>query len=131
VTDVRFAAAPDVEAQVWDCFNAYEDALIAGDVAAMNSWFADDERTVRFGIAEEQWNFEAVRQWRRTAGPVPPGRQLSNTRVAVWSADLAVVTTLFRYPSSSVLGRQSQTWLRTDDGWRIVHAHVSERPLPA
>ncbi len=50
-----------------------------------------------------------------------------DTRVDVWSEDLAVVTTLFRYPASDSIGRQSQTWLHTDVGWRIIHAHVSER----
>jgi hypothetical protein len=40
-----------------------------------------------------------------------------------------VVTTLFRYPGTVSIGRQSQTWLRTDVGWRIVNAHVSERPV--
>jgi hypothetical protein len=47
----------------------------------------------------------------------------------VWTADVACVTTLFRYPGSAARGRQSQLWLRTVAGWRIVHAHVSERLL--
>jgi len=122
---VALAAA---EAEVRACFAAYEQALVAGDVPAMDGWFADDAQTVRFGIADEQCGTEAVRQWRRTAPRVPPGRELTATDVAVWTPDVAVVTTLFRYPDSPVLGRQSQTWIRTDLGWRIVHAHVSERP---
>jgi len=28
-------------------------------------------------------------------------------------------------------GRQSQTWLRTPDGWRVVSAHVSLLTSPA
>lgn len=119
----------DVETEVRDCFTAYEDALSAGEVAAMDAWFADDCRTVRFGIAEEQWGADEVRRWRGTAPRVPAGRRLSETRVDVWTDDVAVVTTLFGYPSSELVGRQSQTWLRTETGWRIVHAHVSERPL--
>jgi hypothetical protein len=38
----------------------------------------------------------------------------------------AVVTTLFDYPDRAVEGRQSQTWVRFAEGWRIVAAHVSE-----
>ena len=38
----------------------------------------------------------------------------------------AVVTTLFDYPDRAVEGRQSQTWVRFADGWRVVAAHVSE-----
>jgi len=36
------------------------------------------------------------------------------------------VTTLFGYPGGDVLGRQSQTWVRLAEGWRIVTAHVSQ-----
>ena len=118
----------DVETEIRACFTAYEDALIGADVAAMNEWFADDPRTVRFGIADEQWGADAVRDWRRAASQVPPGRVLTDTDVSVWTPDVAVVTTLFSYPDSRACGRQSQTWIRTEGGWRIVHAHVSERP---
>ncbi len=121
-------ATTDVEAEVLACFRAYEDAVSAGDVVAMDGWFADDERTVRFGIADEQWGAEEVRRWRRLAPRVPGGRRLSDTRVDVWTDSVAVVTTLFCYPSSSLLGRQSQIWWRSADGWRIISAHVSERP---
>lgn len=117
----------EADAELRACFDAYEAALVAGDVAAMNEWFADDARTIRFGVADEQWGAAAVREWRRCAAPVPPGRRLTSTDVVLWAHDLAVVTTLFTYPGSSALGRQSQTWLHTVAGWRIVHAHVSER----
>jgi ketosteroid isomerase-like protein len=120
-----------LESQVLACFTAYEEALCEGDVAAMDSWFADDTRTIRFGIAEEHWGAEDVRRWRRLAPRVPEGRRLVDTRVDLWAGNLAVVTTLFRYPASASaqVGRQSQTWLLTDAGWRIIHAHVSERSL--
>jgi hypothetical protein len=119
-----------VEAELRACFDVYEDALVANDVPAMNAWFVDDPRTARFGVADEQWGSDAIRRWRATAPAVPAGRTLSTTDVVVWAPDLAVVTTLFRYPSSAQLGRQSQTWLRTEAGWRIVHAHVSQRDEP-
>lgn len=117
----------DVEAELRSCFDAYEAALVAGDVPAMNAWFVDDPHLVRFGVADEQWGADAVRSWRASAPAVPPGRALSATGVVVWAPDLAVITTLFRYPGSIQLGRQSQTWLRTEAGWRIIHAHVSQR----
>ncbi|MDF2746746.1 MAG: hypothetical protein K0S98_1031, partial [Propionibacteriaceae bacterium] len=40
--------------------------------------------------------------------------------------------TLFHRPSAAGrIGRQSQTWLRTTAGWRIVAAHVSLIDRPA
>ena len=41
----------------------------------------------------------------------------------------AVVSTLFGYPGLQIEGRQTQTWARLPEGWRIVAAHVSEVPL--
>jgi hypothetical protein len=38
----------------------------------------------------------------------------------------AVVSTLFGYPRGRTEGRQTQTWVRFAEGWRIVAAHVSE-----
>ena len=129
VTANARATAHAVEQEVLACFRAYEEALSAGDVAAMDAWFADDPRTVRFGIVEEQWGAEEVRRWRSIAPQVPAGRRLGETKIDLWTANLAVVTTLFRYPGSVRVGRQSQTWLLTDVGWRIIHAHVSERSV--
>ena len=37
------------------CFEAYEQALLANDVDAMDTWFWDDPAVVRFGIAECQY----------------------------------------------------------------------------
>ena len=131
VTANARATANVLEQAVLACFRAYEEALSAGDVAAMDAWFADDPRTVRFGIVEEQWGAEEVQRWRSVAPRTPAGRRLSETRVDLWAENLAVVTTLFGNPASMSVGRQSQTWLRTDAGWRIIHAHVSERsPTP-
>jgi hypothetical protein len=65
-------------------------------------------------------------RWRRAQPPLPPGRRLQETTVQAYGPDVAIVTTLFGYPGRDVLGRQSQTWVHLPEGWRIVHAHVSE-----
>ena len=115
---------PEVIAEVTAAFEAYERALVANDVDGILSFFAD--RAVRFGIADQQAGIEEQARWRRAQGALPPGRRLKDTTVHAYGADSAVVTTLFGYPGSDVLGRQSQTWVRFPSGWRIVHAHVSE-----
>lgn len=109
------------------CFLAYEEALAAGDADATDAWFLDGADTIRFGVAEEQWGIDEIRHWRRSSPPVPAGRALTATDIRVCTPDVAVVTTLFGYPGTTEVGRQSQTWLRTAAGWRIVHAHVSVR----
>jgi hypothetical protein len=116
---------PDVVAEVAEAFERYEEALFANDVDAMTSAFWDSELLVRFGIAEQQYGATAVEAWRRSAAPLPPGRAIGPTVITTFARDTACVTTEFRYPGSDSRGRQSQTWVRFREGWRIVSAHVS------
>jgi ketosteroid isomerase-like protein len=115
---------PDVIAEVTAAFEDYERALVANDVDRILGCFAPG--AVRFGIADQQVGLEEQRRWRLAQPDLPPGRRLKDTIVAAYGADTAVVTTLFGYPGGAVLGRQTQTWVRLPDGWRIVTAHVSE-----
>lgn len=117
------------ETEVRALFEAYEDALMRNDVAAMDAAFWDSPEVVRYGVAEVHYGIEAVKRWRADATPVPPGRAREETRVTALSPDCVLVATLFRYPGlPGLLGRQSQTWARLPEGWRIVHAHVSSIP---
>jgi hypothetical protein len=116
---------PDVVAEVALAFATYEKALVDGDVETMTESFWPDERVVRYGLADRQYGAGALREWRASQPPLPPGRCLHDTRITAFGADVAVVTTLFTYPDSPVEGRQSQTWVRVDGAWRIVSAHVS------
>ena len=117
---------PDVVAEVTAAFTDYEEALVADDAERAVSFFAPG--AVGFGIADRQTGRAEQLAWRRAQPPLPPGRRLKDTVVTTYGADLAVVTTLFGYPGSDVLGRQSQTWVRLEPGWRIVTAHVSHPP---
>jgi hypothetical protein len=104
-------------------FADYEQALIDNDVARILGFFAAG--AVRFGIADHQAGLHEQERWRRAQPPLPPGRRLKDTTILAYGHSVAVVTTFFGYPGSEVLGRQSQTWVRLPEGWRIVTAHVS------
>ena len=119
------ASEQSVAAEVQACFQAYEQALLANDVDAMDAWFWDDPAVVRFGLAECQYGPEEIAAWRRRTDPVPSDRRHLRTTIAAHGPDLAVVTLEFANGDRPGLGRQSQVWSRTAEGWRIVHAHVS------
>ena len=119
---------PDVVAEVSAAFAAYEKALVDEDHEALDRWFWNDVRVVRFGIGEIQYGADAIAEWRRHMPPVGHDRTLRNTVVTSFGDDQAVVATEFSRPGSGSTGRQSQTWARLADGWRIVHAHVSTVP---
>lgn len=114
-----------VAAEVRQCFDEYEAALVAQDHAALDAWFWDDPRVVRFGIREIQYGARAVAEWRRISPHVGDDRALRNLQVLPLSDDAAIVTTEFTNDDSAALGRQSQVWARIDGRWRIAHAHVS------
>jgi len=118
----------DVVAEVSSAFAAYEKALADEDHAELDRWFWADARVVRFGISEMQYGADAIAEWRRRMPPVGHDRALRNTVVTAFGSDFALVATEFSRPGSGVVGRQSQTWARLDDGWRIGHAHVSTLP---
>ncbi|HEV8298843.1 MAG TPA: oxalurate catabolism protein HpxZ [Acidimicrobiales bacterium] len=122
---------PDVIAEVADAFARYERALMDERHEELDEWFWADPRVVRFGIGEVQYGPAAIAAWRRRAPHVGHDRALDNTRIATFGTDAAVVTTEFARPGSPLLGRQSQTWIRIDGAWRIVHAHVSTLPVDA
>jgi ketosteroid isomerase-like protein len=113
----------DVVDEVTLAFAGYEDALMANDVDRILGFFTAD--AVRFGIADHQTGLKEQEIWRRAQGPLPPGRRLTDTTILSYGESLAVITTLFAYTGSDEAGRQSQTWVKLPEGWRIVTAHVS------
>ncbi len=106
-------------------FERYEAALLRNDVAALNDFFLHTHMAVRYGVAEENYGFDSIAAYRRAAAPVHPGRKLLRTVINSFGEDLACVSAEFSDPSSTQLGRQTQTWILTADGWRIAMAHVS------
>jgi hypothetical protein len=120
--------APDVVAEVAAVFEEYERSLVDNDVDALGDAFWASELVVRYGVNECLYGAEEITAWRRSAAPLPPGRRTGPTTIATFGRDVACVNTEFRYPGGDKIGRQSQTWLRLAEGWRIVSAHVSLMP---
>ena len=114
-----------VSDEVRRCFFEYEAALVAQDHAALDAWFWDDPRVVRFGIREIQYGAPAIAEWRRHSPHVGDDRVLRNPQVLPLGRDVAVVTTEFARADGLLLGRQTQVWTRIEQQWRIAHAHVS------
>jgi hypothetical protein len=114
-----------VIAEVRAAFERYEAALAENDVAVLNDLFLPSATTVRFGIAEQQYGFDAIATYRSSAAPVHPQRRLLRTVISTFGTDLACVACEFTDPLTPQTGRQMQTWVRTHEGWRIAAAHVS------
>ena len=89
---------------------------------------ANIERTIRYGIAENLCGWEAITAFRQARPAVDLDRDLADTVITTYGHDFATANTEYRRKQSGRRGRQSQTWLRTADGWRVVAAHVSLLP---
>lgn len=126
-TDPDQVNLPDVVDEVREVFDRYETALLANEVAVLEELFWDDPRTVRYGIDEEHVGHAAISEYRRSQAVASPPRALRNTIVTTFGTSVATVDTEFVPHGSDAVGRQSQTWIRTADGWRVASAHVSWR----
>jgi AtzH-like len=117
---------PEVVAEVRECFERYERALVGNDVAALNEFFRDDPRTIRYGTGEILYGYDEIMAFRAARSPVALGRTLDRTVITTFGRDFAVASTLYERPSApGKIGRQMQTWVKFPEGWRVVAAHVS------
>jgi len=116
---------PDVVAEVRAAFDRYEGALVSNDTATLDSLFWDSPHTVRYGNAENLYGIDQIRAFRSARPPIDLVRALAKTVIHTFGRDFAVASTLYRRRGSGKTGRQMQTWVRTQDGWRVVAAHVS------
>jgi hypothetical protein len=117
---------PEVLTEVTAQFARYEQALVSNDVAVLDELFRADPRTLRYGVGENLYGYEAIMAFRAARSPIGLNRRTAKTVISTYGRDTAVASTLFyRDALPGKVGRQMQTWVRFPEGWRIVAAHVS------
>ena len=116
---------PHVLAEMEIAFSRYEDALINNKINVLDELFWDSPLTLRYGISENLQGFEAIQAFRASRPTQGLHRTLMNTVITTYGEDFATANTEFKREGVTRNGRQSQTWMRTKDGWRVVAAHVS------
>jgi hypothetical protein len=117
---------PDVIAEVTEQFARYEKALVTNDVAVLDELFRKDSRTLRYGIGENLYGYDAITAFRAARSPAGLMRRTEKTVITAYGRDTAVASTLFyRDTMPGKVGRQMQNWVRFPEGWKIVAAHVS------
>ncbi|MEW5420943.1 oxalurate catabolism protein HpxZ [Amorphus sp. 3PC139-8] len=116
---------PDVKAEVEAAFARYETALVTNDVAVLDELFWESPHTIRYGAGENLYGYEEIRAFRAGRSSKNLDRTLHRTVITTYGRDMATAMTLFERQGASGTGRQSQTWMRTPSGWKVVAAHVS------
>jgi hypothetical protein len=130
--DDRQVNLPDVLAEVEAVFERYERALVGNDVAVLDELFWNHPLTLRFGATENLWSYDDIAAFR--AGRPSQGleRRIVRKVIQTFGRDAATASVQFeRAARPGWVGRQQQTWIRTDAGWRVVAAHVSFMGMPA
>jgi hypothetical protein len=116
---------PLIVAQVTAEFARYETALVGNDVATLDALFWASPHTLRYGVGENLYGFDAIKAFRAARPASGLAREILRTQITTYGDDFATTHIEFQRLGASRPGRQSQTWLRTPDGWRVVCAHVS------
>ena len=115
---------PVLLAEVTAAFSAYERALMADDLAALDALFHDAPTTNRYGVGEMLYGIQEIRAFRAGRGGSPQ-RRLGRVALTVYGDRFATVDAEFERDGGGAPGRQTQSWVKFADGWKIVSAHVS------
>ncbi|WP_341702436.1 oxalurate catabolism protein HpxZ [Ferrovibrio sp.] len=116
---------PEILTEVTAAFMRYEKALTSNDVAVLDELFCNSPHTIRYGVTENLYGYDQIQAFRAGRSPAGLEREIFNTAITTYGRDFATANTEFRRAGSTKTGRQSQTWMRTPDGWKVVSAHVS------
>ena len=116
---------PDVLAEVEFQCERYERALVGNDVAVLDELFWNSPHTLRYGATENLYGYDAIGAFRAARPAQGLARTVLKTVITTYGRDFATANLEFQRIGSPRTGRQSQTWVRTPQGWRVVAAHVS------
>jgi hypothetical protein len=116
---------PDVWAEVSAQCARYEQALVSNDVMVLDELFWNSPHTLRYGATENLYGYAEIQDFRAGRPSQGLDREVLRVVITTYGHDFATCNLEFRRVGTDRIGRQSQTWMRTTEGWRVVAAHVS------
>jgi len=121
---------PVTVAELRELYPRYEEALVSNDVEALMSMFWASPYVARFGPNESLYGINEIEAFRKARSPANLARTIKRLEIVTFGKDFASITVTFERDVEGKVtrGRQSQTWARLAEGWRIVFAHVSLLP---
>lgn len=120
-----------VVAELTALYPKYEEALVSNDVETLTAMFWQSPEVMRFGVTENLYGFEELEAFRKSRPSVGLARTVKRLDVVSFGKDYGSITLEFERVAGDgrvIRGRQSQVWVRFEEGWRIVAAHVSLLP---
>lgn len=114
-------------------FDLYEDALIHNKVDILDTLFWNSPYTLRYGAKENLNGYDEIKAFRAARPSAGLNRDILERHIVTFGDSMGVANITFRRAGEARVGRQSQTWVKSDAdtdaalalGWRVVSAHVS------
>jgi hypothetical protein len=121
---------PVTLAELQALYPLYEQALVDNDVATLTQMFWASPLAVRYGAGENLYGVDEIEAFRRARPSAGLARKIVRLEIVAFGTDFGSVMLEFERETNGAIvrGRQSQTWARLEEGWRIVAAHVSTLP---
>ena len=118
---------PAIVAELAALYPLYEEALVTNDVDTLTRMFWSSPYAIRLGAAENLYGVDEIEAFRKSRPAVNLARQPIRLEIVTFGKDFGSITLEFERTTATgiVRGRQSQVWVRLEEGWRIVSAHVS------
>lgn len=116
---------PAVLADLRAAFDRYERALMDNDLAALDALFWASPLTVRIGPGQNLYGIDAIQAFRTARVGGSPPRTLLKTVLTSFGTDFGTAHAEFQREGADRPGRQTQSWVRFAEGWRVVSAHIS------
>ena len=90
-------------------------------------------QVMRFGVSENLYGPDELEAFRKARPAANLARAVTRLDIVSFGRDFASITLEFERTapgrtSRTIRGRQSQSWVRLSEGWRIIAAHVSLLP---
>ncbi|MEN6542100.1 oxalurate catabolism protein HpxZ [Parvibaculum sp.] len=118
----------EVVAEVRAVFDRYEKALMENDVDVLDELFWQNARTIRYGAGENLYGFDEIAAFRSGRNAAKIARKPLRVEISTYGRNFATANCEYQRLSDEKCGRQSQTWVRFPEGWRVISAHVSFLP---
>jgi hypothetical protein len=112
-------------AELNQVFDQYEDALIHNKVDVLDALFWNSPHTLRYGARENLFGYEEIKAFRASRPAVGLVRDIVDRHIVTFGDAMGVANVTFKRRAEPRIGRQSQTWIKFAEGWRVVSAHVS------
>ena len=121
---------PETIAELKSIYPLYEAALVTNDADTLTRMFWASPHAMRFGLAENLYGIGEIAAFRKGRLPANLARTVRRLDIVTFGRDFGSITLEFErtVDGRTVLGRQSQVWVRFPEGWHIVAAHVSMLP---